>query len=1185
MVKNRLFFWYALFLSLVCFWSLVCQVASAQNISNKGKDFWLGYGNHQRGYNLNNQEMVLYITSDVNTKGKIEIPGLNYSSDFTVTANSISQVMVPKEAYLDGEGLYKSGIHVTAEKPVVIYAHIYDRNVSGATLVLPTNVLGKEYYSLNYKQVSNQDTSFSYFFVVAIEDSTEVQITPSANTYGGQDAGKSFTVKLNKGEIYQILGEKLGSERIDLGGGRSTRNYKGADLTGSIIQSVGTTTQPCKKIAVFSGSGKIGIGCESEGIGSSDNLFQQVYPTTAWGKKTITVPLASRNYDVIRIVKSNPAAVVKLNGNVVTFSNSLYYEFPSQQVNVIESDLPVQVVQYAVTQGKGINCSSYSENAGDPEMIFLNPVEQNIDRITVYSADAYLIIRHFINVVIETSAAQGFTLDGISQASQFRSVPGDPGYSYAQLSVSAGVHTLAAPKGFNAVAYGFGGAESYGYSAGANVKGQLLKAVNKLTGLTVSSGCTYQPLKFSVNLLYEVNKLTWDLNNGEATEEVSYSAPETTFTENGKTYFVYSLAKDVVYDKAQDYNIEITAEKTMSDGCGTSESILIDFSVYDPPEPSFSVSAACEDTEVQFSDETDGKGRVAKTWLWNFGDGKTSDEQNPKHVYEASGTYTVTLTVTTDSGCSSITSAPLTVTIYKKPTPGFSVSGNCADQKVVFTDLSVSEEGNIVQWAWDFGDGTTDTLLSGTPREHVYPAGTYSVKLTVLTDKGCKHDVLQNVEISPSPVADFSLPGICSFDNAQFTNLSTIADHTEASFQYEWDFGDVASGALNRSTQRDPQHRYSIPGEYTATLTVTSGKGCLTTVSKTFIVNGSNPVPDFEVPNYDRLCSRNEVVFINKSSVSIGRITRLEWTFSDPDGNTKVVADDNPEPGKEQRVLFPEFTAPDSKVYTVSLKAFSGGVCVREKSGSFTLLAMPKVTFEAPGDVCQESGPLQLVAGQETAFLGSSTFSGDGITSSGIFDPGKAGPGAHDITFTFTRANGCPDALTRTIIVNPSPSVSAGEDVKIREGTFTQLLAHSDADIVSYEWTPSEGLSRNDIANPIASPFDNTTYTLKVTNSRGCINYSRVTVTVDKYPVIPNVFTPNGDGTNDKWNIKYLVRYSNATVDVFNRYGNRVYQSRGYAEPWDGTFNGTALPAGAYYYIIDPKNGMGPYKGNINIIR
>ncbi len=366
----------------------------SQGASNKGTDFWLMYGSHVSGYSTNQnnwQDMSVYLTSDVNTTGTLEIPGIGYSVPFTITANAVTTVIIPQSAYIGGEeGKFNKGINIKSLKPIVAYAHIFDSSISGATLVLPTNTLGKEYFSLNFTQKSNSLNAYSFCSIVAVEDNTQVIIKPSVNTRGGLLAGVETTITLNRGEVYQILGAETARNASPL---YST----GGDLTGTTIRSVATAGQSCKKIAVFSGSTKISIGCSaSNGApGSADNLFQQVYPTATWGKSFVTVPSKNRNYDIYRVFKSSSDAIVKLNGVLIpstSFTNNFYYEFSSQDINYIESDKSIQIAQYQVTQGKSINCTTISGDVGDPEMIFLNPLEQTLDKITMYSTPSYLIL-------------------------------------------------------------------------------------------------------------------------------------------------------------------------------------------------------------------------------------------------------------------------------------------------------------------------------------------------------------------------------------------------------------------------------------------------------------------------------------------------------------------------------------------------------------------------------------------------------------------------------------------------------------------------------------------------------------------------------------------------------------------------------------------------------------------------
>ena len=124
-----------------------------------------------------------------------------------------------------------------------------------------------------------------------------------------------------------------------------------------------------------------------------------------------------------------------------------------------------------------------------------------------------------------------------------------------------------------------------------------------------------------------------------------------------------------------------------------------------------------------------------------------------------------------------------------------------------------------------------------------------------------------------------------------------------------------------------------------------------------------------------------------------------------------------------------------------------------------------------------------------------------------------------------------------------------------------------------------------DVQNPVASPTENTKYSVVITSDEGCVLEDDILVEVLEKPLIPNTFTPNGDGVNDVWRIKYLDSYPNVTVNIFNRYGVRVYASIGYIEAWSGIFNGTALPVGTYYYVIDPKISLPVFRGWVTVIR
>lgn len=162
--------------------------------------------------------------------------------------------------------------------------------------------------------------------------------------------------------------------------------------------------------------------------------------------------------------------------------------------------------------------------------------------------------------------------------------------------------------------------------------------------------------------------------------------------------------------------------------------------------------------------------------------------------------------------------------------------------------------------------------------------------------------------------------------------------------------------------------------------------------------------------------------------------------------------------------------------------------------------------------------------------------------------------------------------------------MSAGTDRTIGQGESTQLDAHSTGPI---DWSPTSGLSGNGIADPIAAPSETTTYWL-TTQISGCTYSDDVVVEVVRRIDPPNTFTPNGDGYNDTWAIAGMDDYPGAEVVIHDRWGQVVFRSNGYRDPWDGTNNGRALSVGTYYYHIKLNQLEGrspPYTGFVTIVR
>lgn len=181
----------------------------------------------------------------------------------------------------------------------------------------------------------------------------------------------------------------------------------------------------------------------------------------------------------------------------------------------------------------------------------------------------------------------------------------------------------------------------------------------------------------------------------------------------------------------------------------------------------------------------------------------------------------------------------------------------------------------------------------------------------------------------------------------------------------------------------------------------------------------------------------------------------------------------------------------------------------------------------------------------------------------------------------------CRDSATMTITVNPLPIANAGTAQTIFLYTNTNIGGSPTGTIGStFSWSPGTGMTDSTLANPVVSPTVTTVFTVTVTSPAGCSVTDTITVSVLPQFIPPGGFTPNGDGINDTWSLN-VVNFPNVTVEVFNRWGERLFHSVGYKIPWDGIYNNAPLPVGTYYYVINLNDPRFPnaYTGPVTIMR
>ena len=291
------------------------------------------------------------------------------------------------------------------------------------------------------------------------------------------------------------------------------------------------------------------------------------------------------------------------------------------------------------------------------------------------------------------------------------------------------------------------------------------------------------------------------------------------------------------------------------------------------PTASFTTSTTNLDAAFDASASSDSDGTIA-SYAWDFGDGTTATGVSPVHHYTAAGTYTVNLTVTDDGGATATASHTVVATAKPNTAPTAVIGVDVDGLKATFSGTGSSDtDGQVVSYAWDFGDGTTSTSASPV---HTYTgAGSYTVSLTVTDDQGSTGSAQRAVTVAvpnTAPMAQFTSSSAslaASFDGS----ASSDSDGTVAG--YAWNFGDnsaVGSGAT-------PSHTYASAGTYQVTLVVTDDKGATDSVTHAVTVTAANQPPAAAFSS--SIAGLKVSVDGSLSTDADGTVAGYQWDFGD----------------------------------------------------------------------------------------------------------------------------------------------------------------------------------------------------------------------------------------------------------------------------------------------------------------
>jgi gliding motility-associated-like protein len=328
-------------------------------------------------------------------------------------------------------------------------------------------------------------------------------------------------------------------------------------------------------------------------------------------------------------------------------------------------------------------------------------------------------------------------------------------------------------------------------------------------------------------------------------------------------------ANDTIYNVVQTGAYHVTLFSFQ--GCNLS-STAVDIFVNPTPVVGFGTNALFQCFNGQRFDFTNNSTIAFGTmqYNWSMGDGSPAlTTRDVSYSYADTGTYVVRLIVTSDKGC--IDSISYTVTVNESPFAAFDVNTRGICQKIndfIFTNSSTLGVGTM-QYLWDFGDGNTDTARNA--RHYYRNPGTYTVRLTAISEKGCPNDSAFTVTVFPEPQVGFNIPNAeqC-LGNNQFNFINTSTVLTGGFQQYLWYLGDGAT-----ATTRDVNYSYAMPGEYMVKMVATTDSGCVDSTAKNIKIY-KYATADFKV---DPVCVNQRLLLFNQTVNTSSSVLTFLWDF------------------------------------------------------------------------------------------------------------------------------------------------------------------------------------------------------------------------------------------------------------------------------------------------------------------
>ena len=544
------------------------------------------------------------------------------------------------------------------------------------------------------------------------------------------------------------------------------------------------------------------------------------------------------------------------------------------------------------------------------------------------------------------------------------------------------------------------------------------------------------------------------------------------------------------------------------------------------------------------------------SYSWNFGDGGVSDEIKPTHTFKP-GTFTVSLKVTDEKNCTDelkktdyiISSAPLA----KFDLPTFICS---------YDTLSTvnSSTGYDLSYTWDWGDESAtntpkDTLHSY--KDVVTKDTTFTITLSVVDTMNCTNTLTKNIAVR-HPISNFLATDsifTCPPADVNFLNKSTGTNLT-----YSWNLP---------STVENPFWQFYTSGDYDISLVVTDDDGCKDTLIKPSYISISGPRGKLEL-SQTVACSYDTIIFKGKDIVGA---TKHTWVYDDGRYSISDAIDTS----------FYLYTS--GGVFIPSMVLADDNGCEVTVTGQKLTVHHVEFDFVSDSVLCEPSTVTITNTSVETPTPADTwlwAFStGDTLTTRDAsldFDYGN-----FDVSLTAT-VSGCTFTMDSSSFLkvlrrlDANFTISENPAKTMETVVFTNTTDTAFGMPVTTLWDFGTGATSDEFDGSYSyMNYGDFNVTLKTYIHEQCPDTYTLPITILKEYLIPNVFTPNGDGINDM----FLEDMPEVDLIILNRWGQKLYDGKG---GWNGMCNGENMSAGTYYYIITLPSGE-KFEGPLMLIR